>query len=77
MTLPGSVGGTGTTAMFNVAQRRDLTGARRACAIDLAHAPGVNDGEDFIQPETRTGCESHRYFVGTRAFSSSAQFSTT
>jgi hypothetical protein len=45
--------------------------------IYLTHPAHAEGGDDFIGAETSTGCESHRYFVGTRRFSSSVQYCTT
>src|SRR5207253_7200621 len=47
-------------------QRDVATELRIARAIHLAHAAGADGREDLVRTETGAGCESHRYFVGTR-----------
>ena len=51
--------------------------SRVARAIHLAHTTGTDQCSDLVWADVGTGRERHRYFNGTRAFSSSVQFNTT
>jgi hypothetical protein len=71
---PIGIGGEGVWQDF---QRDIAIQLRIARAIDLAHAPRTESGENFVRTDSRTNGECHDYFVGTRVFSSSNQLSVT